>query len=83
MNSDDNQLERRIRKTYMLRDKTRVRVDLKRIMPDRELKRPLFQNKYAVETLEYLIQKNRTDISSHIPWIVDAMEELLRRTSEN
>ena len=73
-------LRREIRHAYRTRDRTQHRLDLRVIIPDSELKRPVFHNKHAVETLEYLVQKNKGDISGHIPWVVDAMEILLQRT---
>ena len=73
-------LRHTIKHAYSRMNRMQRRIDLTRIIPDSELKRPVFHNKHAVETLEYMIQKNKGDIGGHIPWIVDAMEILLQRT---
>lgn len=55
--------------------------NLAEMLPPEELARPVFTNKFAVETLQILLKVNDAQsICQHIPYIVDAMELLLQKS---
>ena len=77
----DEELRAAIESSFRKKEEAEAkRIDLTKIFPKEVLKKPVFTNKHALETIQQLIRIDGLEACEHMPYVFDAMEVLLQKT---